>query len=310
MTPTATAILVSAYGSAPTLSDDDVYGYLRHIIRFYRGVDPEPDLFDDLKHRFSTVGVSPIYSATESVARNLQGKLDTVDPGAYQVRFAMKHSPPHIEDVAREITDDGFTSAISVPLAPFRSRLSTGGYHKLAAESSGGGNARVSWKYVDGWHLDDTFLEMWTRKIGDALSRHGDDLVAIFTNHSLPVQVRDWGDPYETDFQATSAALAERCKLDHWGCAFQSKGGGETDWLKPELVDVLRDWGDRGYNRFLVVPVGFLTAHLEISYDIDVVASRVAEEMGLELVRTDMPDDDPLLVQTLRDRVVEAAANG
>ena len=311
MTQLPTAVIVSAYGSAPSppLSDENIYAYLKHITQFYRSVDPEPELFEHLKNRFEKSGPSPMYPMTEAVARKLQVELDKRDSGMYDVRFAMKHSPPLLENVARDLAARGFEKAISLPLAPFRSRMSTEGYHRLA-RSEAGDHASIEWRRIDGWHMDETFLEMWEALIRAALPG-GDGLVTIFTNHSLPVHIRKWDDPYESDFKATASALADRCGLGDWDCAFQSAGGGggggATEWLGPDLPGILRQWKDKGQGTFLFVPIGFLNAHLEVSYDIDIDLQATAKNMAVTVTRTDMPDDNALFIQTLADRVTGAA---
>ena len=152
----------------------------------------------------------------------------------------------------------------------------------------------------------ETFLAMWEGLIRAALP-DGDGLVTIFTNHSLPVHIRKWDDPYESDFRATASALADRCGLGDWDCAFQSVGGGgggATEWLGPDLPEILRKWKDKGHGNFLLVPIGFLNAHLEVSYDIDIDLQATAKNMAVTVTRTDMPDDNPLFIQTLADRVM------
>lgn len=306
MTQRPTAVIVSAYGSAhpSPLSDEDIYAYLKHITQFYRSVDPEPELFEHLKNRFEKSGPSPMYPMTETVARKLQVELDKRDLGTYDVRFAMKHSPPLLEEVAHDLTAQGFEKAVSLPLAPFRSRMSTEGYHKLARRGVGDEES-IEWRCIDGWHMDETFLAMWEGLIRAALP-DGDGLVTIFTNHSLPVHIRKWDDPYESDFRATASALADRCGLGDWDCAFQSVGGGggATEWLGPDLPEILRKWKDKGHGNFLLAPIGFLNAHLEVSYDIDIDLQATAKNMAVTVTRTDMPDDNPLFIQTLADRVM------
>lgn len=298
-----------AYGSAPSLDDDAVRAYLRHILQFYRNTGPTDEEVADLTARYESVGGSPLYDVTERVAAATQQALDREAPNAFRVRVAMKHSPPFIEEVTRQIAAGDTMRAVGVALAPFRSRLSTEGYLKLVLETNADLGNPVSWAFAGDWHLHPRFLDLWHERIEERLEELSAGPVVIFTNHSLPAKIREWQDPYEEQFRATAAALAERCALARWEVAFQSEGGGGVPWLGPSLSDVVRELAGQGVEDALVVPVGFLMDHLEVLYDIDVVARAAARDLGIRLQRTRMPNDDPRLVALLVD-VVWRAAHG
>lgn len=302
-----TPVLVMAYGSAPSLEEADVRAYLTHILQFYRQTDPTDDEVAELMVRYRAVGGSPLYALTEDLVERTQQALDRVAPGAFRVRLAMKHSPPFIEDVTRAIAADGATRAVGVPLAPFRSRLSTEGYVALVRDTNAAVGSPVAWAFADDWHLHPAFLDLWQARIEAALEELEEGVVAVFTNHSLPAGIREWNDPYETQFRATAEALAERCGLTRWGIAYQSAGGGRVPWLEPSLSDVLAEWAGRGARRVLAVPIGFLMDHLEILYDLDVVARGRARELGLSLTRTRMPNADPAFAAVLADVILQAS---
>ncbi len=296
-----------AYGSAPTLDDADIRAYLTHILQFYRKTDPTDEEIADLRARYEAVGGSPLNDVTRRLVRATQAALDAIERGAYAVRMAMKHSPPFVEDAVGEIARGGARQAIGVPLAPFRSRLSTEGYVTLVREANGALGNPVAWSFAADWHLHPRFLDLWQTRIEERLEELDEGPAVIFTNHSLPARIREWDDPYEAQFRATALALAERCGLARWSVAFQSEGGGRVPWLGPSLPDVLSEWVGKGVASVVVVPIGFLMDHLEILYDLDVVARERARDLGLRLVRTRMPNDDAAFVALLADVVREAA---
>lgn len=296
-----------AYGSAPGADDGAVRDYLAHILRFYRRAAPTDAEVQHLKARYAAIGGSPLYAITQRIAARVQEALDQRVPGAFRVFTAMKHSPPFIEDVTREIGESGLQRAVGVALAPFRSRLSTHGYYQLVTDTNGALPRPVAWRFVGQWHLHPTFLDLWARRIAVALDGPGRDALVVFTNHSLPARVREWGDPYEEAFAATARALADRLGLSDWTTAYQSAGGGNGPWLGPSLDEVLREHAARGRRRVLVAPIGFLMDHLEILHDLDIAAQRVAGELGVTLTRTAMPNDDPLLIALLAELVRETA---
>jgi len=93
------------------------------------------------------------------------------------------------------------------------------------------------------------------------------------------------------------------CRLSRWTTAYQSEGAGSEPWLGPNLTDRLQELQEQGQESFLVTPIGFLMDHLEILYDLDLKAQEKAKEMGVVLSRTEMPNDDPLLVDMLAELV-------
>ena len=301
-------VLIMAYGSAPSLDDEAIFGYLRHILQYYRKIDPKQEEFQHLKERYQAIGGSPLYSITENIIRAVQSAFALRSPERFRVYMAMKHSSPFVEDVVGRMAQDGVERAIAVALVPFRSRLSTDGYYRLVRETNTRLDKPILWSFVDDWNLHPLFLQLWQNRIEDALRLHDQSPAVIFTNHSLPAQIRKWKDPYSDQFEATAKALAEKCRLSKWTLAYQSEGGGNQPWLGPDLVAVLQEWKGRGHERFLVAPIGFLMDHLETLYDLDVEAQSEATEMGIELSRTPMPNDDPLLVALLTDVIVGVRA--
>lgn len=302
------AVLLMAYGSASSLEDDDVRSYLAHILQFYRRRSPTNEEVQDLKARYEAVGGSPLCDITARIVEGTQGALDLAQPGVFKVRMAMKHSSPSIEEMACRVAADGFERGVAVALAPFHSPLSTEGYYKLVSDANAALPRPLEWRCADDWHLHPTFLELWERRIADALSSIDGDPVVVFTNHSLPARIQEGSDPYTAQFEATAGALADRQGLENWATAYQSAGRGGVPWLGPTLLDVIGQWVQRGRESFMVVPIGFLMDHLEILYDLDVEARETARQLGIRLYRTRMPNDDPSLVEMLVDVILHAAS--
>ena len=303
MKPGPVGVLIMAYGSAPTLDDQAISDYLRHILQYYRKTEPTQEECRHLKERYQAVGGSPLYSVTENIAEALQNTLDQRFPEGFQVYWAMKHSPPFIEDVVTQMAEAGVKQAIAVALAPFRSRLSTEGYYRLVRESNSPLDDPIQWTFAEDWNLHPLFLELWKNRIEDVLHRQEKTPTVVFTNHSLPARIQEWNDPYADQFETAAKALAKRCGLSQWSTAYQSEGAGSEPWLGPTLTDRLQELREVGQDIFLVAPIGFVMDHLEILYDLDLKAQEKAKEMGIALSRTQMPNDDPLLVAMLEDLV-------
>ncbi len=300
-----TAVLLMAYGSAPTHNEEGVRAYLDHILAYYRGAAASDEQVADLKARYERIGESPLYGVTGRLARAVQQRLSK--PGEpYSVRVAMKHSPPFIEDAVKATVESGVTSGIAVALAPFRSRLTSDSYYKQVDAALVGDS--VAWTHPGDWHQHPLFLVLWERLVAEAIEAEDDDPVVIFTNHSLPARILSWNDPFPEQFSATANALAERLELERWSIAFQSAGGGGQPWLGPSLFDVVGQWIDRGARAFVVAPIGFLVDHLEVRYDLDIDAVEMAKELGVSIRRTAMPNDAPEMVELVADLVLTVSS--
>ncbi|MDA2935098.1 ferrochelatase [Acidobacteria bacterium AH-259-D05] len=295
--------LIMAYGSTPSLDDQDIFEYLRHILLHYRKTGPTQEEFQDLKERYQAIGGSPLYTVTERIVQAVQNTLNMKSPGRFQVHMAMKHSPPLIENVVREMANHGVSQAVGVALAPFRSRLSSDAYYRLVQEVNHQLDRPIQWSFAGDWNLHPLFLELWSQAIEDVLEGQDPIPMIIFTNHSLPARIQEWKDPYSDQFEKTAQALAEKCHLSKWTTAYQSEGGDNQSWLGPSLKAVLQEEKNQENNAFLVVPIGFVMDHLEILYDLDVKAQAEAETRGISMARTPMPNDHPLLVAMLADLI-------
>ena len=130
----------------------------------------------------------------------------------------------------------------------------------------------------------------------------------MFTAHSLPERIVAEGDPYRDELLETSRLVAEAAGVDDWSFSFQSASPTGEPWLGPDILDHLGELAGRGVEAVLVCPVGFVSDHLEIRWDIDTAAQERARELGLRLERIAMPNADPALVQVLAGLVRRAAA--
>jgi ferrochelatase len=121
----------------------------------------------------------------------------------------------------------------------------------------------------------------------------------VFTAHSLPARILEAGDPYRDQLLETSRLVAEAADLDSWSFSFQSESPTGEPWLGPDILDHLESLHRQGVEHVLVCPVGFVSDHLEIRWDLDVEAQEKAAELGLKLERIEMPNADPRFVRTL-----------
>jgi ferrochelatase len=302
------ALLAMSYGTAR--GPEDVEDYYTHV---RGGRRPPPELLDELKGRYRAIGGrSPLIEITEGQVRGLEKVLNE-DGGSQQFRayHGMKHQRPYLEDAVAGMANDGLRSAVGLVLAPHYSRFSVGEYIERVDHAAA--QQGVAFTYVRSYATHPAFVSFVASRVQDALARLPSEFRAdapvVFSAHSLPARIVDAGDPYPQELQATADAVAAELGLTRYTTAWQSAGRTGEPWLGPDLHDVLRGLAAAGARGVVCCPVGFVSDHLEILYDIDIEAQEAARGSGLTLVRTDSPNDDPAflaaLAAVIRDHLSE-----
>jgi ferrochelatase len=278
-----------AYGS-PALPED-VRPYLEDI----RGGRPVSDAaVEELAERYRRIGGrSPLDDVTEAQRAALERELGV------PVFVGMKHWQPRIAEAVESALAGGAGRIVGLVLAPHYSRLSIGEYRERL-EGAVAGRAEVV--LVESWHDHPGFLDVVADRV------RGTDAWVVFTAHSLPERILDEGDPYRDQLHETSRLVAERAGLEHWSFAFQSASPTGEPWLGPDILDELDRLYEAGERKVLVAPVGFVSDHLEILWDLDIEARERAAELGLELDRIESLNDDPVFVQAIAGLVEERLA--
>ena len=213
------------------------------------------------------------------------------------VFVGMKHWRPRIAEAVDTALAGGATRLIGVVLAPHYSRLSVGEYRERLEQALEG---RAELVLVESWHDHEPFLDVVAERV------RGTDAWVVFTAHSLPERILAEGDPYREQLHETARLVAERAGIEQWSFAFQSASPTGEPWLGPDILDELQRLDAAGVGKVLVAPVGFVSDHLEILWDLDVEARERAAELGLELERIESLNDDPAFVRALADLVERA----
>jgi ferrochelatase len=283
------AVVLMAYGS-PSLPED-VRPYLEDI----RGSRPVSDeAVEELAERYRRIGGrSPLDEVTESQRAALERELGV------PVFVGMKHWQPHIAEAVESALAGGATRLVGLVLAPHYSRLSIGEYRERL-QSAVSGRAEVV--LVESWHDHPGFLDVVADRV------RGTDAWVVFTAHSLPERILAQGDPYREQLLETSRLVAERAGLERWSFAFQSASPTGEPWLGPDVLEELDRLHADGVRKVLVAPVGFVSDHLEILWDLDIEARERAGELGLELDRIESLNDDPAFIRALAELVEERLA--
>jgi len=275
------AVVLMAYGSPSDLAD--IRPYLEDI-RSGRPVSDEA--VEELTERYRRIGGSPLDDVTESTRAALERDL------GWPVHSGMKHWTPRIAEAVDLAIEGGADLIVGLVLAPHYSKLSIDGYRERLESALG---ERAALRFVESWHVHEPYLDVLADRV------RGTDAHVVFTAHSLPERILAVGDPYRDQLLETSQLIAERAGLDSWSFAFQSASATGEPWLGPDILDELDDLHAHGVERVLVCPIGFVSDHLEILWDIDVEARERAAELGLQLDRIESLNDDPAFAHGLAE---------
>ncbi len=277
-----------AYGSPERL--EDIPAYFSDI----RGGRPvRQEAVDELTERYRRIGgTSPLNRITEAQRAALE------EATGLPVYVGMKHWRPWIPEAVERALGDGAERLVGLVLAPHYSRISIGGYRDRLEQGLDG---RAELAFVESWHDHEPYVALVAERV------HGTDAHVVFTAHSLPERILAEGDPYRDQLLETSRLVAERAGTSSWSFAFQSESRTGEPWLGPDILVELETLHGRGIRKVLVAPVGFVSDHLEILWDLDVAARARAAELGLELDRIESPNADPAFIRALAELVEKAS---
>jgi ferrochelatase len=290
-------VVVMAHGTPHTL--DDLPAFYTEI---RRGSPPPAELLADLERRYQAIGgTSPLNERTAAQVDGVRRALEARAPGRFRVAGGAKFAAPRIADAVGDLGRAGVGRLIGLVLTPQYSTASVGDYARRARDAAGalspaeGGPLDV--EMIDHWHVAPGFVALVAARVRDALgslpaeARHRAEVV--FTAHSVPARLVDAGDPYPTQVAESATAIAQAAGLDRWSVAWQSAGRTAEVWLGPDVRDVIASLPGAGASAAVVCPVGFVSDHLEVLYDIDIEARAAAGDAGIPLARTASLNDDP-----------------
>jgi len=158
-------------------------------------------------------------------------------------------------------------------------------------------------EFVESWHDNHELIAAFAEKVAAALDRikntTREPVPVIFTAHSVPQRTIEQGDPYEAQVRETSRLVAQRAGLDNWRVAFQSQGMTAEPWIGPTVESQIDLLVAAGHRHVLLVPVSFVSDHVEILYDVDIAFQEYGQAKGVTVWRSESLNDSPLLIQAL-----------
>jgi ferrochelatase len=298
-------VLIMAYGGPNSL--DEIPGYLADI---RSGRVTTPAVLEEITNNYRQIGgKSPLLENTRRQVQAVQSQLGD----EYRCYLGMRHWAPWIEETIRDMLDDGITRAVSLVLAPHYSKMSVAKYQAKIEEGLDMFRGHIEFEHIVSYHDAPKYIEALSNRVHEGLNRwprdQQDEVHVIFSAHSLPTRILQSGDPYDRQLRTTARLVAEEAGLpqERWSWSYQSAGRTPEPWLGPQLEEHIPALAQQGVENVVSVPVGFVSDHVEILYDIDVEARQVAEEHNVRLERPPALNDDPLFIEQLADLSRETA---
>ena len=300
------AVLLIGFGGPQ--GPNDIRPFLANVLR---GRRVAPERVEEVAHHYERFGgISPITELTMKQAEGLRTRLDRDGP-VLPIYVGMRNWHPYLTDTLRQMARDGVRRAIGLILAAHRSYAGCTQYKEnvrdAQADLSGAGVRPPEVVFTGDWYAHAGYIETCARHTEDALARLPAALRAdarvIFTAHSIPLAMAERY-PYREQLLEGARLVAGRLNRDDWALVYQSRSGRPEDpWLEPDVCEYLRSERARGLQAAVLSPIGFVSDHIEVLYDLDEEAASVCREAGLPMARAAAANDDPIFLDMMADVV-------
>jgi protoporphyrin/coproporphyrin ferrochelatase len=287
------AVLLMAHGAPDRLGD--IPEFLLNV-RAGRGL-PETAV-QEIIHRYAMIGGrSPLLRITTEQAEALSRVL------GLPVYVGMRNWKPYIEEAVRKLAEEGASRVVAVCLAPHSSRTSIELYRSHLSQAVDKVAPGLQVEFVENWHDHADLIAAFREKISAALagaeSDSGRPIPVVFTAHSVPVRTITEGDPYESQVKETAQLLGQAMGLKEYRVAFQCQGMTSEPWIGPTVESLIEEFAGQGCRQMLLAPIGFVSDHVEVLYDIDVVFREYGQKKGVSVVRPESLNTSPALIRCL-----------
>jgi ferrochelatase len=295
------AILLIAFGGPEKM--DDVRPFLANVLQ---GRPIPPQRLEEVIHHYTLFnGRSPLNEITSRQATALQALLAREGP-RLPVYVGMRNWSPYFHETLGKMAQDGVKRALGFILSAQQSEAGWDRYKEdiTTARVRVGPNAPVV-EYTPGWHNHPLFIAAQVDLTQQAFAQlpleRRDGAVLLFTAHSVPLAMPGTS-TYVEQISESARLVAEKLGHARWSVVYQSRSGDpRTPWLEPDIGAVLPQLAADGIHDVVVVPIGFVCDHIEVLYDLDTEARRIAQVHGVSMVRAGTVNDHPTFIQMMMD---------
>jgi ferrochelatase len=286
---------------------DDVMPFLENVLRG-RNV-PRERMLGVAKHYELFGGVSPINEQNRKLIAALEKQLEAKGP-RLPIYFGNRNWHPMLADTLRKMRDDGVKNALAFVTSAYSSYSSCRQYLEdieRARQSVGPDAPRV--EKLRAFYNHPGFIEANVANVRAALEQIPEasrtQTQIAFTAHSIPESMAKNCD-YEAQLRETCRLISDKLLVKDWRLVFQSRSGSPAQpWLGPDVCDYLRELQAGGATDVVVAPIGFVSDHMEIVYDLDTEAKALCQELGLNMIRAATAGTHPAFIEMIRELIME-----
>jgi ferrochelatase len=301
------ALLLVSFGGPE--QPDDVIPFLENVTAG-RGV-PRARLEQVAEHYQLFGGRSPINDQNRDLLGAIQ--KDFVEHGIdIPVYWGNRNWDPYLRDALKQMADDGVSRAAYVVTSAYSSYSGCRQYRENLAEANAGIDLELSRLRLYFNHPG--FVTPFIEATAEALATARAETHVVFVTHSIPTDMNAAsGGPdayaYQRQHEEVARLVAEGAGATSWTLAYCSRSGApHQPWLEPDINDHLRELSVDGVSSVVVVPIGFVSDHMEVVFDLDTEAAETASELGMAYQRVATPGTHPAFVAMIRELLLERAA--
>ena len=297
------AILLVSFGGPER--HEDVIPFLENVLRG-RNV-PRERMLAVAEHYYHFDGKSPINNYCRALKEELKSVTDL------PVYWGNRNWHPMLTETVAQMTRDGVKRALAIATSAYSSYSSCRQYlENIAASRAAVGEGAPEIVKLPPFCGHPLFVKANTERVRTAVERVPDERRGaarlVFTAHSIPTSMAQ-SSRYEEQLREVAAGVAGALGVAEWDMAWQSRSGPPTQpWLEPDILAHLRALASNGVKDVVAAPIGFLSDHMEVLFDLDVEAMAEAEKLGLNLVRAETAGLHPLMAEMFRDLIAKARA--
>jgi protoporphyrin/coproporphyrin ferrochelatase len=302
------ALLFVSFGGPEGM--DDVIPFMENVLRG-RNV-PRERIIQVTHHYEQFDGVSPINKQNRKIISALESELETNGP-RLPIYWGNRNWHPLLPEAVQKMADDGIKKALAFVTSAYSSFSSCRQYLQNindACAAVGSSAPRID--KVRAFYNHPLFIEANVDHVRTALANltaETPPVQLVFTAHSIPESMAA-NCEYANQLREASRLVAEAVGIEDWELVYQSRSGSPSKpWLGPDVCDYLNYLGMQGAKYVVLSPVGFISDHMEVIYDLDVEAKRVAAGLGISLVRAATAGTHPLFVKMIRELILERMEN-
>jgi len=298
------ALLLVSFGGPESM--DDVLPFLENVLRG-RNV-PRERMLQVAHHYGMFGGVSPINEQNRNLIAALKKELEINGP-SLPIYWGNRNWHPLLTDTVPQMAKDGVKRALAFVTSAYSSFSSCRQYLQNIAEArSAAGDSAPEIDKLRAFYNHPLFIDANAEQTRTALHDLGEtssEVHLVFTAHSIPTSMA-LNCAYAFQLNEAGRLVAEAVGINHWKLVYQSRSGPPTQpWLGPDVCDYLKELRERGVSDVVIAPIGFVSDHMEVIYDLDVEAKKLAQEIGLNLRRAATAGTHPLFVKMIRELIME-----